>query len=221
MRSQIRSQEIRSECLVLCLSFLWSVDSHTYIHATFYGPGSAMSICVKYVSRINCPDCAKLFSKMSNLPYFIGESKLVVYATINVHIVASTIVAYATICPARPMPRVGSISRQAGRQKSVRSAKICPVAVRNHDPLPMTVPMHSYAEPGSDHYQLCEISAKLCAFVSNLPHFALRQAWPGIREHPIPSHRQKSVRFRADLSHADGLGILCHAWATKNPAIGI
>ena len=73
------------------------------------------------------PGIAKNFSKMSNLPYFIGESDIVVYATISMHIVASTIVAYATICSARPMPRVGSSSRQAGRQKSVRSAKICPV----------------------------------------------------------------------------------------------
>jgi hypothetical protein len=128
------------------------------------------------IDLCQCPGNPKLFSKMSNLPYFIGESQLIVYATISMHIVASTIVAYATICPARPMPRVGSISRQAGRQKSVRSAKICPVGERNHDPLPMTVANHMFTQPGLDHYQLCEISAKLCAFVSNLPHFALRQA---------------------------------------------
>ncbi len=133
-------------------------------------------ITTQKIEICRCPRNAKNFSKVSNLPYFIGESALVVYATISMHIVASTIVAYATICPARPMPRVGTSSRQAGRQKSVRSAKICPVGERNHDPLPMTVPDHNYAQPGSDHYQLCEISAKLCAFVSNLPHFALRQA---------------------------------------------
>lgn len=176
MRSQIKAQRIRTECLVLYLSFLYSVIRHRYIYATFYRPGSAISTYVKYVSRINCPGNPKLFSKMSNLPYFIGDPEIVVYATVSVHIVASTIVVYATICPARPMPRVGSISRQAGRQKSVRSAKICPVGVRNHGPLPMTVAMHISSQPGSDHYQLCEISARLCAFVSNLPHFALRQA---------------------------------------------
>jgi hypothetical protein len=43
---------------------------------------------------------------------------------------------------------------------------------RNHGPLPMTVPMRNYAQPGSYHYQLCEISAELCTFVSNMPHFA-------------------------------------------------
>lgn len=156
-------QRINYECSAFYVPFLCIMSK--YVH-----------ICSQKIDLCQCPGSAKFFSKMSNLPYFIGESKLVVYATINVHIVASTIVAYATICPARPMPRVGSISRQAGRQKSVRSAKICPVGERNHDPLPMTVPMHSYAEPESDHYKLCEISVKLCAFVSNLPHFAIRQA---------------------------------------------
>lgn len=116
--------------MALYVSFLWFVSDHTYIHPTFYRHQFDMSKYVKYVTLIDDTGHAKIFSKMSNLPYFIGDQKLVVYATISMHIVASTIVAYATICSARPMPRVGSSSRQAGRQKSVRSAKICPVCVR-------------------------------------------------------------------------------------------
>lgn len=56
---------------------------------------------------------------MSNLPY-TGQLP---------NLVASTIVAYTTIF--RPMPKIGLLqARQAGRQKSVRLAKICPMGVR-------------------------------------------------------------------------------------------
>ena len=145
------------------------------------------------------PGIAKNFSKMSNLPYFIGESDIVVYATISMHIVASTIVAYATICSARPMPRVGSSSRQAGRQKSVRLPKICPVwscATGGGIPCPgLGVPPASSRSIQFNFAQKSAHSGNVCQICHILHHFGHARPGLSIPSHPIAKNLSDLARF--------------------------
>jgi hypothetical protein len=155
--------------------------TYNIAHLPYYADVSLMPYCAT-----SC--------NMAYLTYFRHGSS---------HKVVTTIVAYATIFPvllnrfSQTMPEMAKSYWQAGR-----APKICPVG-KNLPGVCATGRVRTTGCAGADspksvnclnHGSTHRIIGAV-RFMSNLPYFAGPRPCRSLPEHPIPSHRQKSVRF--------------------------